>query len=59
MVETKFCLNENISLCYISFCYRESSSEYDKEREELKDTVLAWKLRFEKRQNEKNEIEKQ
>jgi len=30
---------------------RKSSSEYDKEREELKDSVLAWKLRYQERQN--------
>ena len=34
----------------ISF-FRKSSSEYDKEREELKDSVLAWKLRYQERQN--------
>ena len=42
---TPFCLNEFL------LHGRKSSSEYDKEREELKDNVLAWRQRYEKRQN--------
>ena len=46
------CKKLHHSISHNSVSYRKSSSEYDKEREELKDSVLRWKERYEKRKNE-------